>query len=294
METIEKEAKGRINKKVAVTVSLLLMAAIIFYCYVLELNSPEGKDVPGENRTSQVEVEENKEEIENIDKMEEVATTEGALEEGEGEATTELAPQNPVLEIPMLPEGDLLASFNNTLMIGDSRTEGFKLYSGVKNAAYFCLKGITIEKINAGQKANVNGASLDIYQVLDNNTFDKVIVCIGMNELGWSSMDSFLTEYGKLVDEIKARQPNAQIILHAVLPVSQDKDAKDAIYNNNHVAWFNENIVRLATSKGARFVNPSAVLVNEEGFLLNEGTHDGVHLSSQYCKLWANYLANLI
>ena len=301
MEKNEKKELTSIdkNKKLIIVACILISAAIFFYYYIQELNTPEGLPVLGEKEVAQEEKDEQnvsdeqKEEI-----VKEETTTENAVDAEEENVEGEIAAPNeeqvPKLQIPMLPEGELLAPYNNVLMIGDSRTEGFKLYSGVKNAAYFCLKGINVKSINDGQKANVNGSSLTVYQVLENNTFDKVVICIGMNELGWSSIDSFISEYAKLIDSVKARQPQAQILLHAVLPVSQEKDAKDSVYNNNQVAWFNENIMRLATAKGARFVNPSAVLVDEEGFLLSESTHDGIHLNSQYCKVWANYLAKLI
>lgn len=288
------------NTKVIIVACILISAAIFFYYYMQELKSPEGLPVLGEDVVKE-ELGENMEDIASEDgedeKVEEMVTTEEAVEVEEPVTSDEVTvdtEQVPKLQIPMLPEGELLAPFNNVLMIGDSRTEGFKLYSGVKNAAYFCLKGINVKSINDGQRANVNGASLTVYQVLENNTFDKVVICIGMNELGWSSIDSFITEYGKLIDSVKSRQPQAQILLHAVLPVSQEKDARDSVYNNNQVAWFNENIMRLATAKGARFVNPSAVLVDDQGFLLDDSTHDGIHLNSQYCKVWANYLAKLI
>lgn len=288
------------NTKVIIVACILISAAIFFYYYMQELKSPEGLPVLGEDVVTE-ELGENMEDIASEDgedeKVEEMVTTEEAVEVEEPVTSDEVTvdtEQVPKLQIPMLPEGELLAPFNNVLMIGDSRTEGFKLYSGVKNAAYFCLKGINVKSINDGQRANVNGASLTVYQVLENNTFDKVVICIGMNELGWSSIDSFITEYGKLIDSVKSRQPQAQILLHAVLPVSQEKDARDSVYNNNQVAWFNENIMRLATAKGARFVNPSAVLVDDQGFLLDDSTHDGIHLNSQYCKVWANYLAKLI
>ena len=36
--------------------------------------------------------------------------------------------------------------FADALFIGDSRTDGLRLYSGIKGADFYCYKGLTVSK----------------------------------------------------------------------------------------------------------------------------------------------------
>lgn len=191
-------------------------------------------------------------------------------------------------------EGDAYVVYDNTLIIGDSRTEGFKLYAGVKNAVYFCRKAMTIDEIVAGKQLSIEGQNISVYDLLDETSYDKVIIGVGLNELGWNHIETFLEDYGQLIDKIKEKQPTSSIYLQAILPVSKLKNENDKVHNNAQIYWYNENIINLASDKGVEFVNPAAALVGEDGCLLAEATTDGVHLNSEYCKVWAKYLAGLV
>lgn len=191
-------------------------------------------------------------------------------------------------------EDNPYAVFNHTLFIGDSRTEGFRLYSGVTNSTYFCLKAMTIDDIIAGKTIKMSGQDLSVYDLLGSDTYDKVIISVGLNELGWNHIETFLQDYGQLIDSVKEKQPGATIYVQAVLPVSREKDAADAVHNNAQIYWYNTNLVQLADSKGAVYFNPAPAVVDSDGFLLDGASTDGIHLNSEYCKKLAAYMANMI
>ncbi|QHI72818.1 GDSL-type esterase/lipase family protein [Aminipila terrae] len=208
--------------------------------------------------------------------------------------TNKINTDKPMVTPEKLPGDQEYSIYNNTLIIGDSRIEGFKLYSGVKNASYFCMKAMTIDKIVEGKQVPMDGKSVSVYDMLDAANYDKVIVGVGLNELGWNHIETFLADYGKLIDSIKEKQPDAVIYLQAVLPVSKSKNDSDKVHNNAQIYWYNENIIKLASDKGVQFINPAAALVDGDGYLVSDATTDGIHLNSQYCKVWAQYLAGLI
>lgn len=200
----------------------------------------------------------------------------------------------PLASKELLPEEDLLSAYNGALVMGDSRIEGFRLYSGVGNADYFCTKSLTVNRILDGSQININGGNRSVYDLLDNNTYEKIIIGVGLNELGWLNLDIFVEDYGKLIDAIKERQPAANIYIHAVLPVSKEKNDRETTFTNIRIAQQNESLIKLADSKGVKFVNPSAVMIDQGGFLIPAASRDGVHLSAEYCKIWANQLAELL
>ena len=41
--------------------------------------------------------------------------------------------------------------FSDALFIGDSRTDGLRLYSGIKGADFYCYKGLTIFEMDSGR-----------------------------------------------------------------------------------------------------------------------------------------------
>lgn len=292
----------KVKRRSKIVICIVLILAVAAGITIKNVKKEENNTVENENKTQSEQKEANeKEEGKQIAKDKE---TEAAKEENEAKAevtqTSEIpsdAPakeQNPIQSQELLPEDQLLAAYNNTLLIGDSRTEGFKIYSGVKNATYFSMKSLSVDKIMDGTKVKVNGSSYSIYEILDNGKYDKVIINLGINELGWTRIDKFTGYYGQLIDKVKEKQPDARIYVEAIIPIAKEKSDKDRVYNNAQVYWYNQNLIELAENKGAAFVNPAAALVDEDGYLLGEATTDGIHMNSQYCKIWANYLATLI
>ncbi|MDO4482666.1 MAG: GDSL-type esterase/lipase family protein [Bacillota bacterium] len=183
--------------------------------------------------------------------------------------------------------------FEGALFIGDSRTEGLKLYSGIDNADFFCAKSMTIDKVVDGKKVNVDGQNLSVYDMLSSKQYSKVYICLGINELGWVSIDKFLTEYEELISKIKSAQPGADIYVELLFPVGENRSNSDKTVNNAQIYWYNTNLVELAERNNVKYLNPDKPLINENGALKEEATSDGVHINREYCRIWAEYLAQI-
>lgn len=211
--------------------------------------------------------------------QEETAVSENVTQDGINIETT--APTNDVYKI-----------FDNTLFIGDSRTEGFMLYSGVNNANYFCGKGLTVDKMVEGKELKIKGENVSVHEVLDKKQYDRVYISAGLNELGWYSIDTFRDNYGKLIQLVKEKQPDAQILLQAVLPVTVQVSDNSSKNNNAQIYWYNVNIKELSEIYEVGYVNAASAVVDSSGYLNPEGTWDGIHMKKELCEKWAVYLAN--
>ncbi len=211
--------------------------------------------------------------------------TDGA--EGNGEASTQTAgqydPANPY------------AIFEGALLIGDSRTEGMRMYSGITGADFFCGKSMSIDKVMGGKQVNINGSNMSVFDVLSSKQYTRIYICLGMNELGWVSVDDFCTQYQQLLDKIKELQPDAECLIELLFPVTTAKSEaeKDKVVNNERIYFYNTKLIELANNNGIRYLNPDAPLIDENGALKAEATSDGVHINSEYCKKWAEYLAQI-
>lgn len=190
-------------------------------------------------------------------------------------------------------ENDEYAVFDGALFIGDSRTEGLSLYSGIKNADFFCAKSLSIDKVTDGEKVTVFGTKMSIYELLESKNYKKVYISLGLNELGWTHIERYIEEYTELINAVKESQPDAVIFVQALLPVSKEKSDKGGTVNNAQIYWYNTNLAKMAEDTGTLYINADTPLIDENGCLLPDAATDGVHLKSEYCKIWARRLAEL-
>ena len=184
-------------------------------------------------------------------------------------------------------------AFEGALFIGDSRTEGMKFYSGVDNADFFSGKSMNVDKVLKGSTVNVGGEDLSLQDLLKKKAYSKVYICLGINELGWTSKDSFTKSYGTLIDQVKEAQPEAEVFVELLFPVSSKKSSSDKVFNNTNIKNCNDRLTKLAEEKKVEVLDPSPPLVDTTGALKMEATSDGVHINSDYCVKWAVYLARI-
>ena len=76
--------------------------------------------------------------------------------------------------------------FNDTAFIGDSRTEGLMLYTGLENAAFYTSKGLTVEQFFSKAVIKKGEDKVTIPAAMEGTSYKKVYIMLGLNELGWS------------------------------------------------------------------------------------------------------------
>lgn len=187
--------------------------------------------------------------------------------------------------------------FSDALFIGDSRTEGLQLYSGIQGATFFCYKGITIfdvMKDNPKKLIDLNGTYYSIVDALthESGKFGKVYISLGINELGYYDNQGFHDKFAALIDHIRATQPNAIIYLQNQVPVNPTLCAKNwpSYVNNEKVAVYNEIFTQLAAEKEVVLLDVATALSTPEGILAQENTVDGVHFTKSWYQEWLSYL----
>ena len=112
---------------------------------------------------------------------------------------------------------------------------------------------------------------------------------LGINELGWWSEKQFYTQYGELVDLIRAAQPSAQIYLQTLIPVTAAKSA-EGVYTNLRLQAFNQIIRTLAQEKQVYLLDVWSAFANAQGALPAEQSSDGIHLYPRDYDQWLIYL----
>ena len=184
--------------------------------------------------------------------------------------------------------------FADAVFIGDSRTDGLRLYSGIQNADFLCYKGLTIfEVMNDKAVIAADDGKISVFQALEQKQYAKVYLMLGLNELGYFNDQGFADTYGVMVDRLKELQPDADIYLQALIPVSTEKclQTKQPYYvTNEQIAIYNEIIEEIAAEKEVYLLNVKEVMVNEDGELPVDASADGIHFHKEGYQTWYEYL----
>lgn len=181
--------------------------------------------------------------------------------------------------------------FNDAIFIGNSRTEGFMLYSGLANATAYTSRGLMVNTVFTDCVINMNGKKISVMAAVKANpNFSKVYIMLGTNELGWVYSNLFIKKYGEIIDALQAINSDAIIYVQSILPVTKSKSANDKIYNNAKINEFNALLGKMAEEKKIYYLNVAEAVADSEGNLPEGSAYDGVHLKKAYCEKWLEYL----
>ena len=192
-----------------------------------------------------------------------------------------------------LPETEAVEDtyFDGAIFLGDSRTEGLSLYSGLKTGYFYTAVGATVESVFSKKNFETEGGEkVPLLDAVAEQDCDKIYIMLGINELGWSKVKTFHDQYAKLVDRVRADHPEAKIVLQSIPPVSAKQEAKKTYVNNARIAEYNGVIQALAEEKECYFLDVAACLTGGDGLLPKDLNFDGIHLNPAGCKVWLNYL----
>lgn len=285
-----------IRKKIYRARRLLLLAALLLAVLVgggFFLFAPPGDQAPAEDPAEHVEA------------PEPIIQPEPPVVEPE-EPVLPTEEQDPVPEEPVLPpeEPDPYdftqpvplsdevdrSYFDDAVFIGDSRTDGLMIYTGLSNATFYTYKGLTVSGVFTDEVIQLDGKDVTAMEALEKTDFAKVYIMFGVNEAGWKSGKTFADKYGEIVDAVRALNPDAVIYVQSILPVSREVSETHPYVTNEKLSTFNDLLREMAAEKEAYFVDTAAAVADEEGFLPDDAAVDGIHPNKAYCGKWLSYL----
>ncbi len=193
-----------------------------------------------------------------------------------------------------VPKGERVEDdwFKDAAFVGDSRTQGLMLYSDLKStgAANLSYQGLNVTTAYTQEVTAAGLGRLTPMQAVSRGGYAKIYLCFGVNELGWYGDERFYTNYGALIDDVKARCPQADVYLQTLLPVTKAKSDGGGNVTNEGIVERNEVIARLAAEKQVYLLDPYSVFAGEDGTLEEAGSVDGIHLRKGYYAKWLDYL----
>ncbi len=181
--------------------------------------------------------------------------------------------------------------FADAVFIGDSRTMGLFEYGGLEEtAAFYASTGLTVYKMFEAPIVPGENGKMTVEEALQQNSFGKIYLCIGINEMGTGTVESFLEAYQEAVAHLRELQPDAIIYLQAIIKVTTERSNQGDYINNEGIIARNEGIARLADNEHVFFLDVNPLICDETGGMVPDYTFDGVHLKAVYIDIWKEYL----
>ncbi len=212
--------------------------------------------------------------------------------------------EEPVPETPPEPAYDFtqpvpesepaqLEYFDDAAFVGDSRTDGFLIYSGIGRGKNLTSNGLSIFRLDEKKALTIGGVKYTLLEALALERYGKVYLSLGINELGVYNDKGFYESYCQAIDEIRAIQPDAVIYIQGLIPLNEEEIAQSTgrtYLTNEHLRVYNDLMRTAAQEKQVAFLDLYTAFADENGGLPAGASRDGVHLNKDYCKQWLSYL----
>lgn len=193
------------------------------------------------------------------------------------------------------PEGEAVdqSYFDDAAFVGDSRTDGFMLYSGIGTGSNLTSNGLSIFRLSEKKALTINGEKYTLMEALALEEYGKVYLSLGVNELGYNNDKGFYRSYCAAIDEIRRLQPRAVIYIQGLIPVNEGQVMASSGHDyltNDHLRVYNDLLRQAAEEKQVVYLDLYSEFVDENGSLPEDASRDGVHLKKEPCQRWLDYL----
>ncbi len=174
--------------------------------------------------------------------------------------------------------------FDDALFLGDSRTEGLRIYAPIENATYFSIQSLSVFNIEK-TVVHINGeGNFTFFDFLNTRKFKKVYIMLGINGVG-TSIDNHLINYASIIYKIREINPDCLVYLLANIHVGKDKNKSEYAYNNNKLNELNSAISSIADNVSIFYIDENILFDDENGELNKNYTGDGIHIYPK-CYSW--------
>lgn len=184
--------------------------------------------------------------------------------------------------------------FDDAAFVGDSRTDGFMLYSGIGTGRNLTSNGLSIFSLAEKKALTIDGEKYTLLEALSLEEYGKVYLSLGVNELGIYLDESFYSSYCEAIDRIRLVQPRAVIYIQGLIPINEGQitayNGNKYNLSNEHLRVYNDLMRRVAEEKQVVYLDLYSEFADENGYLPEELSRDGVHLKKEPCRQWLEYL----
>lgn len=180
--------------------------------------------------------------------------------------------------------------FDDAAFVGDSITEGIKLYEIMSNASVVAARGINLDTVFTDDQIRTAAGNTTVLGALEAANPKKIYIMFGANGVGWFTPEHFTKVYTQFVQDVKKQHPDSQIFLQSILPVTQEFDNSRDDISNAKINQYNELVVDIAEAEDVYYLDVASAIKDEKGCLPEDSNGDGMHFGTKYYNKWFDYL----
>lgn len=176
-------------------------------------------------------------------------------------------------------EEEIWSSFENAVVVGDSRAVGFSYYELIPE-----------EQVKAENGEMISDAEKYIDEIKELNP-RHIFLCYGLNDMKsglWSTPEEYSAAYEKEMELLTKAFPDSIIYVNSILPAIGSGLESDPVFEN--IDEYNEGLRALCAEKGYPFIDNTSISEEHEDLY----QEDGLHIQKEFYKYWAaNMLAEV-
>ena len=173
---------------------------------------------------------------------------------------------------------------NDTIFIGDSRTNGMVNFSFIDRNIAYAIDGVNHQTMRTERFLTMSstGRKLTAAEAIGVVKPVRIIVSLGINGVAFMGEEKFFSEYAALLDELKESSPDSILVVQSILPVSQALEAENPQLANTIIDAYNRRLKTLTLEKGGRWLDTANLLKNAQGSLNTiYDSGDGLHFNKR-------------
>lgn len=179
--------------------------------------------------------------------------------------------------------------FDDALFLGDSHTDGLYCYGGLRNATYCTRNGLILREVFTKSYALSDGRKTTLEELLAAQSFGKLYVMIGINQVNFDTVENFSAHYAEMLTRLRELQPDAVIYVQSILHTTQEtSDTTD--FRNDTINAFNAALCALCDNEQVFYLDVNPAFDDGNGALRADWSSDGVHVRAAYYTLWRDVL----
>lgn len=170
---------------------------------------------------------------------------------------------------------DPFTLFQDYVVMGDSRAVGFWYRDFLERSRVLADGGHTIRNI-----------SEQMDQLVSLNP-SMIYLCYGLNDISigyWDTKEAYVAEYMQIVDEIRAKLPDATIVVSSILPARDPAFQRSSKWRN--IPEWSAALEQACEANGVLFANCDQLAADHP----NLWDPDGIHFREEFYPYWASML----
>lgn len=168
--------------------------------------------------------------------------------------------------------------FDDAVFIGDSLMMGLGAYGVVEKDKVLADIGLNLDTVLSKQCITAPTGMVTVLEAVNLKKPSKIYLMMGSNGIAWVTPEDLAGKLELFLSQLMAQQPDCELYLMAIPPVTQEKFEKDSRYSNESIRQYNALLLQLAEKRGVHYLDINSAFQDSTGALNMEYAEaDGMH-----------------